>query len=112
LFFDRNIRIASPDSFGLRSGQEVTMMTQQGNSNSRGMRMADEESRWHAVLARDPSFDGAFVYAVRSTGIYCRPWCPARRPRRQEVLSFPDLADAGQAEKRPQEGERRYQRPL
>jgi len=73
------------------------MMTQQGNSNSRGMRMADEESRWHAVLARDPSFDGAFVYAVRSTGIYCRPWCPARRPRRQEVLFFPEPADAEQA---------------
>jgi len=35
--------------------------------------------RWQAVLARDRRFDGAFVYAVRSTGIYCRPSCASRR---------------------------------
>ncbi len=45
------------------------------------------EDRWKAVLARDKSLDGAFVYAVRSTGIYCRPSCPARRPR-QDLVSF------------------------
>src|SRR5882724_8443371 len=45
--------------------------------------------RWHAVLARDRRFDGAFVYAVRSTGIYCRPSCASRRPRRGQVTFFP-----------------------
>ena len=45
--------------------------------------------RWHIVLARDRRFDGAFVYAVRSTGIYCRPSCPSRRPRRELVTFFP-----------------------
>src|SRR5436309_3060513 len=40
-------------------------------------------------MARDAGFDGAMVFAVRSTGIYCRPSCPARRPRRQNVLFFP-----------------------
>lgn len=45
--------------------------------------------RWHAVLARDRRFDGAFVYAVRSTGIYCRPSCASRRPRRAQVTFFP-----------------------
>ncbi len=45
--------------------------------------------RWHAVLARDRRFDGAFVYAVRSTGIYCRPSCASRRPRRTQVTFFP-----------------------
>lgn len=44
---------------------------------------------WRAVLARDSRMDGAFVYAVRSTGIYCRPSCPARRAGRAQVVFFP-----------------------
>ena len=40
-------------------------------------------------MARDRRFDGAFVYAVRSTGIYCRPSCASRRPRRTQVTFFP-----------------------
>jgi AraC family transcriptional regulator of adaptative response/methylated-DNA-[protein]-cysteine methyltransferase len=47
------------------------------------------EARWRAVLAHDRRFDGAFVYAVRSTGIYCRPSCASRRPRRPQVTFFP-----------------------
>jgi AraC family transcriptional regulator of adaptative response/methylated-DNA-[protein]-cysteine methyltransferase len=47
------------------------------------------EQRWRAVLARDRRYDGAFVYAVRSTGIYCRPSCASRRPRRDQVTFFP-----------------------
>jgi AraC family transcriptional regulator, regulatory protein of adaptative response / methylated-DNA-[protein]-cysteine methyltransferase len=46
-------------------------------------------SRWQAVQTRDRSADGAFVYAVRSTGIYCRPSCPSRKPRREQVVFFP-----------------------
>jgi len=51
--------------------------------------------RWDAVRNRDASLDGTFVYAVRSTGIYCRPSCPARKPRRTRVLYFrsPDAAE-------------------
>ena len=45
--------------------------------------------RWQAVMARDRRYDGAFVYAVRSTGIYCRPSCASRRPRRTQVTFFP-----------------------
>ena len=45
--------------------------------------------RWRAVLARDRRYDGAFVYAVRSTGIYCRPSCASRRPRRTQVTFYP-----------------------
>jgi AraC family transcriptional regulator of adaptative response/methylated-DNA-[protein]-cysteine methyltransferase len=54
-----------------------------------------DAQRWQAVLARDSSMDSAFVYAVRSTGIYCRPSCPSRRPRREQVAFFrqPDLAE-------------------
>ena len=53
--------------------------------------------RWQAVLARDARSDGAFVYAVRSTGIYCRPSCASRRPRREMVAFFPDAEAAEQA---------------
>jgi AraC family transcriptional regulator of adaptative response/methylated-DNA-[protein]-cysteine methyltransferase len=49
---------------------------------------------WRATRERDRRFDGRFVFAVRSTGIYCRPSCPARRPRRENVLFFPAPAEA------------------
>jgi AraC family transcriptional regulator, regulatory protein of adaptative response / methylated-DNA-[protein]-cysteine methyltransferase len=50
---------------------------------------------WSAVIARDASSDGSFVFAVRSTGIYCRPSCPARRPQREQVsfFSLPEAAE-------------------
>ena len=50
---------------------------------------------WSAVLSRDASRDGSFVFAVRSTGIYCLPSCPARRPRREQVRFFqlPEAAE-------------------
>jgi AraC family transcriptional regulator, regulatory protein of adaptative response / methylated-DNA-[protein]-cysteine methyltransferase len=54
-----------------------------------------EGGRWRAVLGRDARFDGAFVYAVRSTGVYCRPSCPSRRPRRASVVFF-DLPRAAE----------------
>jgi AraC family transcriptional regulator of adaptative response/methylated-DNA-[protein]-cysteine methyltransferase len=54
-----------------------------------------DEERWNAVLARDTARDGEFVFAVSSTGVYCRPSCPARRPRRGNVRFFarPDAAE-------------------
>jgi len=57
----------------------------------------NEERYWQAVLARESSFDGTFVYAVRSTGVYCRPGCPSRRPRRDQVMFFPQAAAAERA---------------
>ena len=56
-----------------------------------------DADRWQAVLDRDRSLDGSFVYAVRSTGIYCRTGCPSRRPRRKQVEFFPLPAAAEQA---------------
>jgi hypothetical protein len=50
----------------------------------------DEQTCWQAVLERDRRSDGKFVYAVRSTGIFCRPSCPSRKPRREQVSFFPD----------------------
>jgi AraC family transcriptional regulator of adaptative response/methylated-DNA-[protein]-cysteine methyltransferase len=46
------------------------------------------DSQWQSVMARDRRQDGKFVFAVRSTGIYCRPSCPSRRPRRESVEFF------------------------
>ena len=53
-------------------------------------------AQWEAVLKRDAGADGHFVYAVRSTGIYCRPSCASRKPRKNNVLifEFPEMAEA------------------
>ena len=53
--------------------------------------------QWQQVLARDQHADGQFFYAVRSTGVYCRPSCPSRRPTRKNVSFFPTAAAAEQA---------------
>ena len=60
-----------------------------------------QKDRWEAVRARDKRFDSAFVYGVRSTGIYCRPSCSARRPRRDQVVFFQMPEAAEQAGFRP-----------
>jgi AraC family transcriptional regulator of adaptative response/methylated-DNA-[protein]-cysteine methyltransferase len=54
-----------------------------------------DDQRWKAVEARDPAHDGGFVFAVATTGVYCRPSCPARRPRRENVTfySHPEQAE-------------------
>ena len=61
---------------------------------------ADEE-RWRAVVARNREADGQFVYAVRSTGIYCRPSCPSRRPHRDRTVFYLVGEDAERAGFRP-----------
>lgn len=53
-----------------------------------------EDRRWTAVLARDRDFDGTFYYSVASTGVYCRPSCPARRPKRENVRFHATCSDA------------------
>jgi len=59
------------------------------------------ETKWAAVLARDAAADDVFVYAVRTTGIYCRPTCASRRPRRENVEFHADAATAERAGYRP-----------
>jgi AraC family transcriptional regulator of adaptative response/methylated-DNA-[protein]-cysteine methyltransferase len=60
-------------------------------------RQIDQDTMWEAVLARDSRFDGQFVFAVRSTRVYCRPSCPSRRPRPDRVAFFPLPEAAEQA---------------
>jgi AraC family transcriptional regulator, regulatory protein of adaptative response / methylated-DNA-[protein]-cysteine methyltransferase len=59
-------------------------------------RFSSEDSRWRAVCARDTAADGAFFYAVRTTGVFCRPSCAARRPNRANVAFY----DSGEAARR------------
>src|SRR3989441_12885714 len=50
--------------------------------------------KWKAAVERDETRDGLFVFAVRSTGIYCKPSCPARHPNIEQVAFFSQPADA------------------
>src|ERR1700712_283313 len=52
--------------------------------------MIDQNEAWQAVTQRDRACDGRFVTGVLTTGIYCRPSCPARHPRRENVRFFAD----------------------
>ena len=58
---------------------------------------SSEDQRWDAVVARDSARDGEFVFAVSSTGVYCRPSCAARRPRRANVTFFSQPEQAEKA---------------
>lgn len=62
---------------------------------------ASDAQCWEAVLRRDPGADGVFYYGVTTTGVYCRPSCGARRPRRANARFFPSRAAAEQAGFRP-----------
>ncbi|HEV7473163.1 MAG TPA: bifunctional DNA-binding transcriptional regulator/O6-methylguanine-DNA methyltransferase Ada [Pyrinomonadaceae bacterium] len=57
----------------------------------------NNESQWEAVLTKDARRDGQFVFAVSSTGIYCRPSCGSRRPRRENVSFYQSPESAEQA---------------
>ena len=61
----------------------------------------EPDARWAAVLARDAAADGSFFYSVRTTGVYCRPSCGARPPRRANVEFHATAADAEKAGFRP-----------
>jgi AraC family transcriptional regulator of adaptative response/methylated-DNA-[protein]-cysteine methyltransferase len=103
--FDRNIRIVhAPQpsyvtcmpSNAILSEQPVIESTTEAKMKSTPANLT-EDRRWQAVLERDSSRDGAFVFAVSSTGVFCRPSCPARRPRRENVRFFGHAIAAEQA---------------
>ena len=57
----------------------------------------DNEARWSAVLKRDKTQDGRFVFGVLTTGVYCRPSCPARKPLRENVRFYETTQEAERA---------------
>ncbi len=72
-------------------------MTNQTNSAQLLLVKPGEEALWKAVLNRDRTSNGKFVYGVRSTRIYCRPSCASRRPNRSQVVFFESGSVAQQA---------------
>src|SRR2546425_10728911 len=59
-----------------------------GMTHAMSTTLVADDRCWQAVLAHDAAADGEFVYAVRTTGVYCRPSCPSRRPKRASVTFF------------------------
>ena len=84
-----NTAFSSTGSSGILAEKiEERMRIAQPSSKKKTGTLLSDEAHWQAVIARDPRFDGQFVFAVATTGIYCRPSCAARRPRRQSVTFF------------------------
>jgi AraC family transcriptional regulator, regulatory protein of adaptative response / methylated-DNA-[protein]-cysteine methyltransferase len=62
---------------------------------------AEQDPRWAALVNRDPAFDGKFVYSVKTTGVYCRPTCPSRLAKPENIAFHADCAEAEKAGFRP-----------
>src|ERR1039457_6193476 len=97
--FDRNIRIVRAARLpyvtcmatnAILSEAETMKRTPQPTAVPKAAEVAVQINarRWQAVVGRDGSLDGTFVFGVSSTGIFCRPSCPAKRPRLQNVSFF------------------------
>jgi AraC family transcriptional regulator, regulatory protein of adaptative response / methylated-DNA-[protein]-cysteine methyltransferase len=73
--------------------------TEKLGAGSSGMKsqLSGNDARWRAVMQRDRTADGQFVFAVRTTNIYCKPSCAARRPKRANLIFFPDAHTASRA---------------
>jgi AraC family transcriptional regulator of adaptative response/methylated-DNA-[protein]-cysteine methyltransferase len=65
-----------------------------GSSRAEAMPSMNEDELWELCLSKDTSMDGVFVVAVKTTGIYCRPSCSARKPKRENVLFLADCEAA------------------
>ena len=76
-------------------------MTQALEITRYGEASTKDEARWGAIVARNRSYDGKFYYSVASTGVYCRPSCPARRAKRANVRFHDTIAEAEAAGFRP-----------
>src|SRR5215218_2098842 len=83
------------DASRLSLAQEVKTMLTIARNPETPTTLADD--RWQAVVNRDRGRDGEFVFAVSTTGVYCRPSCPARRPRPENVSFFADPVAAERA---------------
>lgn len=78
----------------------MTVMTMSAKPAA-ALPFTDDDARWEAVLRRDRAADGAFYFSVRTTGVYCRPACPARLPRRENVRFHASPEEAERAGFRP-----------
>src|SRR6201988_4392798 len=60
-------------------------------------KLLTDEGRWQALVNKDERADGLFWFSVKTTGVYCRPSCPARPPKRENVIFHLSLEDAEKA---------------
>lgn len=74
--------------------QNISVHNQRGTERGKFL---DDDARWAAILKRDPQADGHFLYAVRTTGVYCRPSCASRTAHRENVVFYGDSGAARQA---------------
>jgi AraC family transcriptional regulator, regulatory protein of adaptative response / methylated-DNA-[protein]-cysteine methyltransferase len=97
--FDRNIRIVRAARSAYLTHMATNAILSEAGMKSTQQPTAEqiENRRWQAALERDSSQDGVFVFAVSSTGVFCRPSCPAKRPRRENVSFFSNAQEAEQA---------------
>ena len=58
------------------------------------MTPTENDARWDLLVRRDPQADGSFRYGVKTTGVFCRPSCPSRLPKRENVVYFPSAREA------------------
>jgi AraC family transcriptional regulator of adaptative response/methylated-DNA-[protein]-cysteine methyltransferase len=86
----QGLKIGSKESFQMNAIQSISEP-----------QFTTDEERWSALCARNPDADGSFIYGVSTTGVYCRPSCPARRPRRENVTFYPGALEAEAAGFRP-----------
>lgn len=77
------------------------MMTIMAKPKKDEAAFASDDARWEALKRRDPGAEGHFLYAVLTTGVYCRPTCAARLPRRENVRFFDSRAAAERSGYRP-----------
>lgn len=84
---------------GVKTGQRMAEVST--GLAEHGAGPVNDDTRWAVVTARDGRWDGVFVYAVRTTGVYCRPGCRSRLPHRKNVEFFSDPAAAAAAGYRP-----------
>src|SRR5215831_9794946 len=77
--------------------QRAATYNEESSMKSAAPTVASDEARWQAILKRDSGRDGTFVFGVLSTGVFCRPSCPARRPLRKNVSFFDSPQQAEKA---------------
>ncbi|REK71645.1 bifunctional transcriptional activator/DNA repair enzyme AdaA [Paenibacillus paeoniae] len=85
----------------MTAGPLGQLPTEQAYNRSNKKSGSISEEQWQAIMSNDGSYDGRFYYAVRTTGIYCRPSCKSRPPKRSNAEVFPTSADAVSAGYRP-----------
>lgn len=81
-----------PGRLQIRLAKEISMPAP--DANAALPRDPEADLRWASLLARDRSADGTFFYAVRTTGVFCHPSCPSRRPKQENVVFFASGTEA------------------